>query len=450
MSNEDYEDRPLSDPDEDSFSEDEGDDADFLDVNHPLLDRVQQALYKQLTEQHTKVTLDIREQTEALSQVTKKREQLGVELYSFQQGLAKLQLDLQKAHEKFNDAEQTRKESEAALKRASREYETINETKNATEQKRVQTQKELDKLRITMKQIEEFNEKVRGEIKVTRTAAYGTEASMVKLERQKKKQDDQIDQLNEQLKSSKDNLKLLEAQIQSQTAESAQARTTLAEAQKEIDLIAVDKQEYLQKWKASLVGMANRDNALQAVQEALRKREAEAININLAIKGVKKNVVEEQRKNEQLLGVLARVEAEVSNLHNQHTEAVKTRELFNSRHVVLRGTLENADTKLEQGKIEQKHLRADIDAAHKAYEKLMLEKQKLDASMLENVSQRTTIEKGAQNIWKSTLKLEREVHEKQIKMGEIENEIARIKVCFSPFVRVSLFLFLMFLLSFSA
>jgi chromosome segregation ATPase len=270
-------------------------------------------LYKQLSEQHQKLTLDIREQTESLSHVTKKREQLGVELYSFQQGLAKLQLELQKSHEKFNAAQDMRAASEVALKKANSEYEAATQQKNATEQKRSQAQKELDKLRITMQQISEFNEKVRGEILVTRRAAYGTEENMQRLERQKKKQDEVIDQLNEQLKSAKDNLKLLEAQIQSQSAESAQARATLAEAQKEINTIGQDKKEYLQKWKASLVGMANRDNALQAVQEALQKRQAEAININLSTKAIKRSIQAEQEKNEGLQKVLARVDAEVYN-----------------------------------------------------------------------------------------------------------------------------------------
>ena len=243
----------VSDPEEDSFDED--DDVDFLEHNHPLLDRVQQALFKQLDEQHTSLALNIREETEALSQVTKKREQLGVELYSFQQGLAKLQLDLQKAHDKYNTAQADREASEKALEAINADYEEITEQKNATEQKRIQAQKELDKLRITMQQIGEFNEKVRGEILVTRRAAYGTEENMQRLERLKTKQDSMIDNLNEQLKNNKDSLKLLEAQIQSQVAETATAKSTLVEAQKEIDLIGVDKKEYLQKWKSSLVGM---------------------------------------------------------------------------------------------------------------------------------------------------------------------------------------------------
>ena len=237
-----------------------------------MLDRVQQALFKQLSEQHEKLELEIREKAEALTHVTRKREQMGVELYSFQQGLAKLQLDLQKAHEQFSTAQDTRLQSEQKLAVMNKRYEQTMEQKNATEAKRVAAQRELDKLKITLLQISEFNDKVKGEILVTRRAAYGTEENMQRLERQKKKQDDMIDQLNEQLKESKDNLKLLEAQIQSQIKETAQATSTLSEAQEEIDSIGVDKKEYLQKWKASLIGMANRDNALQAVQEALTKR----------------------------------------------------------------------------------------------------------------------------------------------------------------------------------
>jgi len=57
------------------------------------------------------------------------------------------------------------------------------EEKESLEKKRKKTQKELDKLKVTVKQIDEFNEKVKGEILVTRRAAYGTEEAMQKLEK---------------------------------------------------------------------------------------------------------------------------------------------------------------------------------------------------------------------------------------------------------------------------
>jgi hypothetical protein len=63
-----------------------------------------------------------------------------------------------------------------------------------------------------------------------------------------------------------------------------------------------------------------------------------------------------------------------------------------------------------------------IDASHKAYEKLMQEKQKLDDQILENQSTQTTIEKGAQNVWKLAERLKAQTHEKEIKYGEIMNE----------------------------
>jgi len=59
---------------------------------------LQHALFRQLTRAHERLTLALREKESGLTSVKKKREAIGVELYSFQQGLAKLQLQLETTH----------------------------------------------------------------------------------------------------------------------------------------------------------------------------------------------------------------------------------------------------------------------------------------------------------------------------------------------------------------
>jgi septal ring factor EnvC (AmiA/AmiB activator) len=61
-------------------------------------------------------------------------------------------------------------------------------------------QTELDKLNGTLKQIEAYNEQMKGEIAVTRRATYVAEEAVTRLEKDKKDQDYLIDTLQEQLK----------------------------------------------------------------------------------------------------------------------------------------------------------------------------------------------------------------------------------------------------------
>lgn len=56
-------------------------------------------------------------------------------------------------------------------------------------------QRELDRLGATLRQIEAYNESMKGEIAVTRRAAYAAEEAMQKLEKEKQQQDYLIDDL---------------------------------------------------------------------------------------------------------------------------------------------------------------------------------------------------------------------------------------------------------------
>lgn len=58
-----------------------------------------------------------------------------------------------------------------------------------------QFQVELDRLGATLRQVEEYNEKVKSEIAVTRRATYAAEEAISKMEKEKKEQDLLIDQL---------------------------------------------------------------------------------------------------------------------------------------------------------------------------------------------------------------------------------------------------------------
>jgi phage-related tail protein len=55
--------------------------------------------------------------------------------------------------------------------------------------------RELDRLGTTLRQIEAYNESMKGEIAVTRRAAQSAEEAMQKLEKEKQQQDYRIDDL---------------------------------------------------------------------------------------------------------------------------------------------------------------------------------------------------------------------------------------------------------------
>jgi coiled-coil domain-containing protein 40 len=65
-----------------------------MDPDNPLLARAQAALKQQLTAARTRVEDALRSQNKQLTDARGTRESLGVELFNFQQQLAKLQIEL--------------------------------------------------------------------------------------------------------------------------------------------------------------------------------------------------------------------------------------------------------------------------------------------------------------------------------------------------------------------
>jgi septal ring factor EnvC (AmiA/AmiB activator) len=76
-----------------------------------------------------------------------------------------------------------------------------------------------------------------------------------------------------------------QAQLAAQANETRAARDTLAEAESEMEAINFEKKQLVQQWKSSLLGMARRDEALQATEDALRKQREQEMAIDTEVEG---------------------------------------------------------------------------------------------------------------------------------------------------------------------
>jgi len=66
---------------EENFEEDHN----FLPADHPLLQKLQTALTKQLTDEHERVDLELIANEENLKKIEMEKENIGVKLYGIQQ-----------------------------------------------------------------------------------------------------------------------------------------------------------------------------------------------------------------------------------------------------------------------------------------------------------------------------------------------------------------------------
>jgi hypothetical protein len=135
---------------------------------------------------------------------------------------------------------------------------------------------------------------------VTRRATYVAEENVAKLETAKKEQDYLIDGLQETLKQLHQQLQLYEAQHAAQQAETHAARSTLKEAEAEMEAIHFEKKQLVQQWKSSLIGITRRDEALQATEAALRAQHEQEASIVTEMQGYRRALKEVQAHNEQV------------------------------------------------------------------------------------------------------------------------------------------------------
>mmetsp|Transcript_9071 Transcript_9071/g.15585 ORF Transcript_9071/g.15585 Transcript_9071/m.15585 type:complete len:897 (+) Transcript_9071:228-2918(+) len=424
-------------PDEDEYGEeveeeeeegeDEEDDFD-LAPNHPLLARAQNALKKQLNEQRARVEEALKDRSEDLRVAKKRREDIGVELYGVQQQLAKLQMTLEKTHDNYNVIRRIREQADQDL-------ETLRaitqEKKSLTHAERRKVEKfhvELDKLNGTLKQIEAYNEQMKNEIAVTRRATYVAEESVTTMEKEKKEQDFLIDNLQEQLKRLHQQHQLYEAQLAAQQRETTAAQETLNEAEQEMEAINFEKKQLVQQWKSSLIGMARRDEALQATEEALRKQHEQELSIDTEYDGYKRSIKAEQLENEKLIAVLKKVEADAEFLTKTINTLREKKEKLQDTYVKLKRSLEQTDENLERAKEEMKMRNEEQARVDKDIAKCNQEITVLEQEMLNNVSDQTTVEKSAQKTLQEVNGARKKVQEHYEQSVALQNELAKIKV----------------------
>ena len=236
----------------------DGEDVAALPPDHPLLQRAQEALFQQLQATKLRLQEELRERRQALKarsitcsgagpqsslwrqhaeplfappplctqDAKAAREAAGVELYGFQQHLARLQLSLERSAERCAEVAAERGAAEAAARQAARQ--AADEAAATAEQaKRVEElQRELERLAETLRAVERYSSEAAAELAVTKRTAAATEGAVQRLERAKQEQDFLIDGLQQQLGRLGRELELHGAQLEAQRRETRAAQAS--------------------------------------------------------------------------------------------------------------------------------------------------------------------------------------------------------------------------------
>ena len=423
---------PAHPPPEDPVAHDPSDDGSDtdseLDPNSDILAPVQKRIEAQLRRNLEDLALTLKETTTELKRITQKKETSGEELYNAQQHLAKLQDDLERGHDNFTAVERLRVEKEKERNEVFRDFEQNKGKIESLRKKYFKYQSELDKLSETLLRVEQFNEQIRSEISVEQRATYTAEDAIKKLEKNKVKQDYLIDGLNEQIKSKTQQLAMYTAQHASQSEETQMARDTLAEALSEMDAIQFEKQQLLQQWKTSLIGMQRRDATLRVTQEALASQKEQLMALDNEIIGYRHSIRKEQERNEQLTSVLAKTENEVNSLEKQIDGLLERKQKSTDKFTMLKRSLDHTDAETKKTEADMRAIGADITAVAQKHQKVSRDVAEMEQKVLETLSMQTTLKKGSQSALQEVERMKNTIREKELQVTHMENELARIRV----------------------
>lgn len=414
--------------DEDDQYFEDGTDVLFLPADHPLMSRIQAALTKQLTDEHERRDLQQREKEEELRKVKKGREEVGVQLYGVQHQLAKMQLTFERTHDNFNIVQKYRVESENQLEVLQKQYEQKKEEADEQLKKVLRAQEELNQLNRTLKQVEEYNEVMKGEIATTRRAAYNVEEGVVNLEREKKKQDLLIDSMNEEIKRLNDNKTLYQAQLISQKEETAAARNTLKEASLEIDKVQMSKQTLLSDWKNSIKDMRYKDSAFQSLKQLVKEKKKEIVRIDVEIAGARKEIKAEQNISERLHDRQSKYGKERNFLEEKRNMIMDEIKRLEEQKKMLKKSLSSTEGELQRLDIEKADVVHQKETLEKSIMTLHSKTKKLRDDIVNFASDQKTIEKSSANLNKQTESMYSDINKKEVAIEDIANEISRVKI----------------------
>jgi len=418
---------------EEDFDEEEVEDEDKQKVieefaHAKIMERAHLAIYKRLMQQLERVSGALKDKETVVNGLKVRKEDVGVELYSMQQQLARLQMGLEQTHAQFNTLQEQRRQAEESLVKAKADYSAKKQALDDHNKLLLKNQSELNSINETINQVEKYNEEMKSEIASQRRAAYKAEEAVGNLEKEKKTQDIFIDSLTEQLKRAEDQIAMYEQQLEAQRQQTQDADRMLKETAAEMELISFEKKQLMQQWQSSLIGMARRDEALTVAQKALKEAQNASRDYDLEIDGIKREIQKAQTEHETLDQMKDRLQNETKFVEEQAAKVNGEREQLAERYTMLQRSMTQTEDEEKKIELEINQLKQQVENLQQNIQTVTRERQKLEEGIAANKNTQTTVSKAVKNLRKQEAEILAVVHEKEIESSQYNNEMARIKV----------------------
>uniref|UniRef100_A0A8C6FEL0 Coiled-coil domain 40 molecular ruler complex subunit n=1 Tax=Monodon monoceros TaxID=40151 RepID=A0A8C6FEL0_MONMO len=370
-----------------------------LDPNHPLMIRFQAALKNYLNRQIEKLRLELQELGVATKQSRIQRQELGVDLYGVQQHLARLQMQLEKSHDRHSITACERRRKEEELRSVRLRYARTCETAGEERKKLAALQTEMETLALSLFYMQNIDQDVRDDIRVMKRVVKKSEAERMRAELEKKQQDLHVDQLTTRANQLEEQIALFEARYRAQ----AEDTRTLRKAVSEVSA----------QWHRRHLAAPRHE-----CQHQVKSMDGE-------LEAYKKSIIKEEEKNEKLASILNRAETETSLMQKLTLQCLAKEEALQNEFNTYRLTLLDTEDALGKAHMEYTATIGQLQTLHQTIQHELELGRKMDASIVEKLQEHVTSNKMTKYFHQLILKLQKEKTNLVTHHSKIDGDIAQ-------------------------
>ena len=399
-----------------------------LPADHPLIRRLQEGLKGQLDQLENKIDIEIRDKITQKNKLSSEREEIGVQLYTVQQQLAKLQTQLTQFNEQRATYENQRLEIETQLNEDRNNLQIV-ENEYKTREKEYENQRnELDKLNEVVLRLEKYNQDLASQVAVIRRETYKSEQAASETEISKREQDLYIDRLTNQIKNLNNEMEVLEAQIQAQRLESKTARDALLQSSLEMEKINFERNQLMEDWKKSLIGIKLRTKTLTDLEQASNKQEETIRTLQNEYSGLKAQIQDQQELNERNRSLQNKIQNRIQYLKEKIEKTKNNRDQLQNTLSKLYSSISEKEATTSKLIIERNATKGKFKLSQKESNEINNKIHEIEDKILSHVSDQSNLKRDAVSAQTMVEKFREQIEQKDRELSEIQNEVMRLQI----------------------
>ncbi|KAM9222170.1 coiled-coil domain-containing protein 40 [Leptosomus discolor] len=396
-----------------------------LDLEHPLMRRFQAALKSHLTKQMEKVSLELQELRAAAKKGQAEREKLGLVLYGAQQQLARLQLELEKSHDRRSQVATARQQLEEELEGLRLTYKQMCQNTHDERQKVSAMQTQVENLALHLFYVQNMDH-MHHNILLMKRSTKRAEAEKAQAGVEKKKQDLLVDRLTRKAYELQEQIALFEAQFVAQAEDTKVTRQAANEACMEVQAINMEKKRLMNHWNSSLAGMKQRDEAYIATQALLSKYRHDLKSLETDIHGCRKSIRKEEEKNESLVAILSRSQNDANMTKKLIAQCLSRQEALKVESGTYARVLHETEQALNRTKMDQAACLNQLLSISKDIEKGTDAKVQMENEIMAKLQDQMVSSKATKHFSQLAAKLRRRKTDLELHFSKVENDVAQV------------------------